>query len=114
MGIAMFCGHAEPPAAPGGEDAGGQNVHVAALARALAARDHSVIVYTRLAGPDAEPVVSLATGVAVRRLRACPAAPLPKDEQLPYMAEYGAAPGREPSRRPQVLGTAPFRIDCYH
>jgi len=108
MRIAMVSEHADPTAAPGGEDAGGQNVHVAALARALAARDHSVIVYTRLAGPDAEPVVSLATGVDVHRLRAGPAAPLPKDELLPYMAEFGAALGREWARRPPDLVHAHF------
>ena len=37
MRIAMVSEHASPLAALGGDDAGGQNVHVAALARALAA-----------------------------------------------------------------------------
>ncbi len=108
MRIAMVSEHADPTAAPGGEDAGGQNVHVAALARALAARDHTVIVYTRLARVGAEPVVSLAPGVEVHRLRAGPAAPLPKDELLPHMAEFGAALGREWARQPADLVHAHF------
>ena len=108
MRIAMVSEHADPTAAPGGEDAGGQNVHVAALARALAARDHSVVVYTRLASPDAAPEASLEPGVEVRRLAAGPAVPLPKDELLPYMPELGAALAREWARRPPDLVHAHF------
>jgi glycosyltransferase involved in cell wall biosynthesis len=108
MRIAMVSEHADPTAAPGGEDAGGQNVHVAALARALAARDHTITVYTRLASPGAEPVVHLAPGVEVRRLPAGPAAPLPKDELLPHMTEFGAALGREWARQPPDLVHAHF------
>ncbi len=108
MRIAMVSEHADPTAAPGGEDNGGQNVHVAALARALAARDHSVIVYTRLAGPDMPPAVTLAPGVKVHRLAAGPVAPLRKDELLPHMADFGAALGREWVRRPPDLVHAHF------
>ena len=108
MRIAMVSEHADPTAAPGGEDAGGQNVHVAALARALAARDHSVVVYTRLASPGAAPVVSVAPGVEVHRLPAGPPAPLPKDELLPHMAELGAALAREWAGRPPDLVHAHF------
>ena len=108
MRIAMVSEHADPTAAPGGEDAGGQNVHVAALARALGARDHTIVVYTRLASPDAEQVVPLAPGVEVHRLAAGPAMPLPKDELLPHMAEFGAALGREWARQPPDLVHAHF------
>jgi D-inositol-3-phosphate glycosyltransferase len=108
MRIALVSEHADPTAAPGGEDAGGQNVHVAALARALAARDHTIAVYTRLASPGAEPLVTLAPGVQVHRLAAGPAAPLPKDELLPHMAEFGAGLGREWARRPPDLVHAHF------
>jgi D-inositol-3-phosphate glycosyltransferase len=41
MRIAMVSEHADPTAMLGGEDAGGQNVHVGSLALALAARGHS-------------------------------------------------------------------------
>jgi glycosyltransferase involved in cell wall biosynthesis len=108
MRIAMVSEHADPTAALGGEDAGGQNVHVAALARALAARDHTVTVYTRLAAPDAEAVVSLAPRVQVHRLAAGPAAALPKDELLPHMEEFGAALGWEWARRPPDIVHAHF------
>ncbi len=108
MRIAMVSEHADPTAAPGGEDAGGQNVHVAALARALAARDHTITVYTRLASLGTEPVVTLAPGVEVHRLPAGPAASLPKDELLPHMAEFSAGLGREWARRPPDLVHAHF------
>ena len=47
MDVAMLSEHASPLATLGGVDAGGQNVHVAMLARALADRGHRVTVYTR-------------------------------------------------------------------
>jgi glycosyltransferase involved in cell wall biosynthesis len=89
MRIAMVSEHADPTAALGGADAGGQNVHVGALAAALAARGHSVTVYTRLTGMDAPGTVRLGRGVTVRRLKAGPIAPLPKDALLPHMPELG-------------------------
>jgi D-inositol-3-phosphate glycosyltransferase len=95
MRIAMVSEHADPTAALGGEDAGGQNVHVAALACALAGRDHPVTVYTRLADPAAAPDVPLGPGVNVRRLPAGPAAALRKDELLPHMAEFGSQLGQQ-------------------
>ena len=99
MRIAMVSEHADPTAAPGGEDAGGQNVHVAALARALAARDHTITVYTRLASPGAEPVVPLTPGVEVHRLAAGPAAPPAHAQNQPPKAEIGAPPGPGGARR---------------
>ena len=47
----MISEHASPLAALGGADAGGQNVHVAALAAALARRGHEVTVFTRRDSP---------------------------------------------------------------
>jgi glycosyltransferase involved in cell wall biosynthesis len=89
MRIAMVSEHADPTAALGEADAGGQNVHVGALATALAARGHSVTVYTRLTDLIAPRTVQLRAGVTVRRLKAGPIAPLPKDELLPHMPELG-------------------------
>ena len=43
MRIAMVSEHASPLATLGGVDAGGQNVHVAALARSVAALGHEVV-----------------------------------------------------------------------
>ncbi|MFD0786548.1 glycosyltransferase family 1 protein, partial [Micromonospora azadirachtae] len=45
MRIAMISEHASPLAILGGEDAGGQNTHVAELSAALAAAGHDVRVY---------------------------------------------------------------------
>ena len=47
MRVAMVSEHASPLATLGGEDAGGQNVHVAALAERLGARGVPVVVHTR-------------------------------------------------------------------
>ena len=89
MKIAMVSEHADPTAALGGADAGGQNVHVGALAAALARRGHSVTVYTRLTDLTAPRTVKLGPGVTVRRLKAGPITPLAKDELLPHMPELG-------------------------
>ncbi|HEY0937058.1 MAG TPA: glycosyltransferase [Trebonia sp.] len=89
MRIAMVSEHADPAAVLGETDAGGQNVHVGALSAALAERGHEVTVYTRLAGPRARRRARFGPGVVVRRLSAGPAVPLPKDELLPFMPEFG-------------------------
>jgi D-inositol-3-phosphate glycosyltransferase len=91
MDVAMLSEHASPLATLGGVDAGGQNVHVAMLARALADRGHRVTVYTRR-DDDAVPVrVPFAPGVVVEHLDAGPPVPLPKDEIWPHVAELAAA-----------------------
>jgi glycosyltransferase involved in cell wall biosynthesis len=81
----MVSEHASPLATLGGVDAGGQNVHVAALARALARRGHLVSVYTRRDDPALPIQVPLAPGVMVHHLDAGPATRLPKDQLLPYV-----------------------------
>lgn len=90
LAIALVSEHASPLAVLGGVDAGGQNVHVAALAGALADRGHRVTVYTRRDDPTLPQVVPLRAGVEVVHVPAGPARPLPKDELLPYMAAFGA------------------------
>jgi len=89
MKIAMVSEHASPLATLGGVDAGGQNVHVAALARALAARGHQVEVYTRRDSRQLPERVALCAGVHVVHVSAGPPAALPKDELLPYMVAFG-------------------------
>ena len=88
MKIAMVSEHASPLAVLGGVDAGGQNVHVAALAGALADRGHSVTVYTRRDDPDAAVRVPLREGVDVVHVDAGPARHVPKDDLLPHMVEF--------------------------
>ncbi|WP_285780884.1 glycosyltransferase, partial [Microtetraspora sp. NBRC 13810] len=81
--------HAGPLAAVGGVDAGGQNVHVAALALALAERGHEVVVHTRRDAADTPDTVPMAPGVTVEHVPAGPPVPLPKDDLLPYMPAFG-------------------------
>ena len=85
MKISMVSEHASPLAVLGGVDAGGQNVHVAALARSLARRGHQVTVYTRRDDPHLPAEVPLPPGVLVRHLDAGPAARISKDELLQFV-----------------------------
>ncbi|HLL08470.1 MAG TPA: glycosyltransferase [Nocardioidaceae bacterium] len=105
MRIAMVSEHASPLAVLGGVDAGGQNVHVAALASALADRGHQVDVYTRRDGWQLPDGVALCPGVEVVHVPAGPPVSLPKDELLPYMPAFGRWLAQEWSgaRRPDVV-----------
>ncbi len=89
MRIDMVSEHASPLAVLGGADAGGQNVHVAALSTALAERGHQVRVYTRRDSWRLRPVEQLAPGVEVVHVPAGPAQPVPKDELLRFMPAFG-------------------------
>jgi D-inositol-3-phosphate glycosyltransferase len=88
MRIAMISEHASPLAVLGGVDAGGQNVHVASLAIALAELGAPVLVYTRRDDPELPRRVTLAPGVVVEHVDAGPAGPLPKDDLWPFMPEF--------------------------
>ena len=90
MRVAMVSEHASPLAALGGIDAGGQNVHVAALATALAGRDHDVVVYTRRDDARLPERAPLVDGVTVEHLDAGPARRLPKDDLLPFVPQLAA------------------------
>lgn len=91
MKIAMVSEHASPLAILGGEDAGGQNVHVAALATRLAARGHSVVVYTRRDAPTHQTPerVPMGAGVTVVHVPVGPDRSIPKDEMFPLMDDFG-------------------------
>jgi glycosyltransferase involved in cell wall biosynthesis len=88
MRIAMISEHASPLAVLGGEDAGGQNTHVAELSAALAAAGHDVRVYTRRDSADLPDLVQMLDGVAVVHVPAGPPEPIAKDALLPYMKEF--------------------------
>ena len=86
--IHLVSEHASPLALLGGVDAGGQNVHVAALATGLARQGAEVVVHTRRDDPSLERTVPFAPGVVVDHVDAGPPVPIPKDELLPYMGEF--------------------------
>jgi len=90
MKVAMVSEHASPLAVLGGVDAGGQNVHVAALASELGRRGVEVVVYTRRQEPQVAHRVRLAPGVTVEHVVAGPACVLPKDDLLPHMSQFAA------------------------
>jgi D-inositol-3-phosphate glycosyltransferase len=108
LNIDMISEHASPLAPPGGIDAGGQNVHVAALAVALARRGHEVTVHTRRDDVGSPDSVAYAAGVTVEHVRAGPARPIAKDELAPYMAEFGDRLARRWARRPPDIAHAHF------
>ncbi|MFF7177590.1 glycosyltransferase [Streptomyces sp. NPDC008121] len=88
LALALVSEHASPLAPPGDVDSGGQNVHVAHLAGALADLGHQVTVYTRRDAPDLPVHTELRSGVEVHHVPAGPPEPMPKDELLPYMQEF--------------------------
>lgn len=74
----------------GAVDAGGQNVHVHALATALGRAGHEVVVHTRRTDPVTPQRVPLAPGVVVDHVPAGPAVELGKDDLLEHMGEFAA------------------------
>ena len=88
MKVAMISEHASPLATLGGVDAGGQNVHVAALAVAMARRGAKVVVHTRRDDPGLPERVRMASGVTVHHVDAGPPQPVSKDKLLPYMDRF--------------------------
>lgn len=90
MRVSLVSEHASPLAVLGDVDAGGQNVHVAALACGLAELGHDVVVHTRRDAPGLADRVQLAPGVEIDHVTAGPAAPVPKDGLAPYMPEFAA------------------------
>ncbi|WP_435252950.1 glycosyltransferase [Streptomyces tendae] len=104
MRIAMVSEHASPLAAPGGVDAGGQNVYVARLTEELAKRGHDVTVYTRRHATGLPDRVALPGGAVVEHVPAGPPVPVPKDELLPHMPAFGEHLARAWDRdRPDVV-----------
>ncbi|MDD9348248.1 glycosyltransferase [Mumia sp.] len=90
MRIAMVSEHASPLATLGGVDAGGQNVHVDALAAGLAARGNDVVVYTRRDSPRLADRVLTPSGYVVEHVPAGPPTEVPKDDLWPFMEDFAA------------------------
>jgi glycosyltransferase involved in cell wall biosynthesis len=104
----MVSEHASPLAVLGGEDAGGQNVHVAALSVELGRLGHEVDIYTRRDDPTLPPVVRLADGVRVVHVDAGPPWPVPKDELPPFMPRFAVELRRAWAAQPPDVAHAHF------
>jgi glycosyltransferase involved in cell wall biosynthesis len=104
MRIALVSEHASPIATLGGADAGGQNVHVAELARGLARRGDEVVVHTRRDDPGLPDRVAFAPGVTVHHVDAGPPCAVPKDGLLPCMGRFAdRLAGEWEAARPDVV-----------
>jgi glycosyltransferase involved in cell wall biosynthesis len=108
MRIDLVSEHASPLAAIGGVDAGGQNVHVAALAAGLARRGHEVTVHTRRDDEALPERVVVQDGYNVSHVDAGPARPLPKDELLPHMPAFARVLQRKWADQPPDVVHAHF------
>ena len=104
MRVAMVSEHASPLAVLGGVDAGGQNVHVAALAQGMARHGVDVVVHTRRDDQRLPRRVRMSPGVTVDHVMAGPPRAVPKDDLLPYMDDFAADLHRQwAARRPDVV-----------
>ena len=106
--IALISEHASPLATLGGVDSGGQNVYVGQLARQLAALGHDVDILTRRDSARLPDVVAWSDGARVVHVPAGPAAPVRKENLLPYMGEFAAWTLRQARRRPYDVVHANF------
>ena len=102
--VAMVSVHTSPVASPGSADAGGMNVYIANVARALGAQGHRVELLTRRDHSDTPLVADVAEGVRVWHLPAGPARVVAKsragelvepftEEMRSWWAERGAGIG---------------------
>jgi D-inositol-3-phosphate glycosyltransferase len=78
--VAMLSVHTSPLDQPGTGDAGGMNVYVTDLARALAARGAEVEIFTRATSSTQPDVVPMDDGVLVRHIPAGPYEGLDKND----------------------------------
>ncbi len=86
----MVSEHASPLAVLGGVDAGGQNVFVDQLARAVARQGAEVVVHTRRDSPELPEWVAAGPGVQVHHVAAGPPRPLAKDYLLQHMPAFAS------------------------
>ena len=87
--VALLSYHACPLAPPGQGKAGGMNVHVRELARALAGQGVAVDIFTREHDDAAGDAPGIAAGVTVVHLPAGPPA-APLSEQFAYLPDFVA------------------------
>jgi D-inositol-3-phosphate glycosyltransferase len=104
MRVALVSLPASPLARLGGVDAGGQNVHVASLAKALAALGCQVTIHTRRTAREDRRHVAMGPGIVVHHIDAGPPRDLAQREAARHIDEFSA--GLEEawkSQRPSVV-----------
>ncbi|WP_138442658.1 D-inositol-3-phosphate glycosyltransferase [Sinomonas susongensis] len=84
----MISLHTSPLEQPGAGDAGGMNVYISHLARALAEDGLGVDIYTRATDPLQPDTVALARGVRVHHVEAGPRRQLAKEQMPPIADEF--------------------------
>ncbi|MDQ4501929.1 D-inositol-3-phosphate glycosyltransferase [Sinomonas sp. ASV322] len=82
--------HTSPLEQPGAGDAGGMNVYVSHLAKALAADGLGVDIFTRATDPAQPDVELIAPGVTVHHIEAGPRRRLAKEQMPPIVDEFAA------------------------
>lgn len=90
MKVALISEHANPLAAMGTRETGGQNRHVGSLGAAIAAMGNNVRIYTRWDHQHQETVTRIRPGLDIVAVPAGPAAPVPRDELPAHMPEFAA------------------------
>ncbi|MEU7537003.1 D-inositol-3-phosphate glycosyltransferase [Streptomyces narbonensis] len=94
----MLSVHTSPLHQPGTGDAGGMNVYMVELSRALAELGVEVDLFTRCRGEGLPPLVELSPGVRVRHLHAGPRGPLPKESMPDLVVPFSLALLKEDRR----------------
>ncbi|MFI8518706.1 D-inositol-3-phosphate glycosyltransferase [Streptomyces sp. NPDC085481] len=87
----MLSVHTSPLHQPGTGDAGGMNVYMVELSRALAEQGVAVDLFTRCRGEGVPRLVDLEPGVRVRHLHAGPRRPLPKEAMPDLVLPFSLA-----------------------
>lgn len=86
--IALISDHADPAAAIGGEEAGGQNVYVRQVGEHLAELGWQVDMFTRKVNPEDEVIVQHTPHCRTIRLKAGPEEFIPRDQLFDWMPEF--------------------------
>lgn len=84
----MLTDHADPLAAIGSLEAGGENIYVLELTRALARLNWQIDVFTRWSSAKTTQIAKITPGVRVIRLKAGPVDHIPRDQIFQFMPEY--------------------------
>lgn len=86
--IALISDHADPAAAIGAEEAGGQNVYVRQVGEKLAALGWQVDMFTRKTNPDDPKIVQHSPHCRTIRLKAGSEQFIPRDQLFEHMPEF--------------------------